>query len=81
MNRILLKKPTAPYTGTASVLMPGGAAEMVESKPGTYRVLTKRRKGFVKMALKNGLELLLFALIAITSLRVHETEETAHSVN
>ena len=67
MNRILSTKPKAPYTGTASVLMPGGAAEMMESKPGTYRVVTKRRKGFVRIALKNGLELLLIVLIAVAN--------------
>ncbi|XP_043528821.1 2-acylglycerol O-acyltransferase 2-A-like [Frieseomelitta varia] len=54
MNRILSMKPKAPYTGRASVLMPGGAAEMMESKPGTYRVVTHRRKGFVRIALRNG---------------------------
>ncbi|XP_050574128.1 2-acylglycerol O-acyltransferase 1-like [Bombus affinis] len=50
----LSTKPPPPYTGRATVLMPGGAAEALESKPGIYRILIKRRKGFVKLALQNG---------------------------
>ncbi|KAK9302952.1 hypothetical protein QLX08_005218 [Tetragonisca angustula] len=54
VNQLLSTKPQAPYTGRATVLMVGGAAEATESKPGTYRILIKRRKGFVRLALKNG---------------------------
>ncbi|XP_003395134.2 2-acylglycerol O-acyltransferase 1-like [Bombus terrestris] len=50
----LSTKPFPPYTGKVTVLIPGGAAEAFECKPGTYRVLIKRRKGFVKLALQNG---------------------------
>ncbi|XP_043579954.1 2-acylglycerol O-acyltransferase 1-like [Bombus pyrosoma] len=50
----LSTRPPPPYTGRATVLIPGGAAEVFESKPGTYRILIKRRKGFVKLALQNG---------------------------
>ncbi|KAK1132265.1 hypothetical protein K0M31_016386 [Melipona bicolor] len=57
MNLLLSTKPEAPYTGNASVLMPGGAAEIIESKPGTYRILIKRRKGFVRLSLKNGVSM------------------------
>ncbi|CAD1469759.1 unnamed protein product, partial [Heterotrigona itama] len=57
MNQLLSTKPAAPFTGKVTVLMPGGAAEIMESKPGTYRILIKRRKGFVRLALKNGVPL------------------------
>ncbi|XP_020287975.1 2-acylglycerol O-acyltransferase 2-A-like [Pseudomyrmex gracilis] len=50
----LSSPPEEPYTGKAVTLIPGGASEALESKPGTYRTLIKRRKGFVKLALKNG---------------------------
>lgn len=40
--------------GKAAVLMVGGAAESLYCKPGTYRIVLKKRKGFVKLALKNG---------------------------
>ncbi|CAD1470029.1 unnamed protein product [Heterotrigona itama] len=54
LNQLLSTKPQAPYTGRATVLIVGGAAEVTESKPNTYRIVMKRRKGFVKLALKNG---------------------------
>ncbi|KAK9302953.1 hypothetical protein QLX08_005219 [Tetragonisca angustula] len=54
VNQLLSTKPEAPYTGRATVLIVGGAAEAAECMPGTYRILIKRRKGFVRLALKNG---------------------------
>ncbi|KAK9302948.1 hypothetical protein QLX08_005215 [Tetragonisca angustula] len=54
VNYSLSTKPAAPYTGRATVLVVGGVAEVMESKPDTYRILVKRRKGFVKLSLKNG---------------------------
>ncbi|XP_050574131.1 diacylglycerol O-acyltransferase 2-like [Bombus affinis] len=50
----LSTRPSPPYTGRAIILIPGGAAEAFECKPGIYRILIKRRKGFVKLALQNG---------------------------
>ncbi|KAJ8921379.1 hypothetical protein NQ315_002995 [Exocentrus adspersus] len=43
-----------PGGGHVCVLMVGGAAEAYFCKPGSYKVILKRRKGFVKLALKNG---------------------------
>ncbi|XP_012276477.1 2-acylglycerol O-acyltransferase 2-B-like [Orussus abietinus] len=43
-----------PETGRATVLIVGGASEALECKPGSYRIVLKRRKGFVKLALKHG---------------------------
>ncbi|KAH0814407.1 hypothetical protein GEV33_008384 [Tenebrio molitor] len=34
--------------------MPGGAVEAYNSQPGKYKFVVKKRKGFVKVALKNG---------------------------
>ncbi|OAD56202.1 2-acylglycerol O-acyltransferase 1 [Eufriesea mexicana] len=54
INHQLSTKPPPPFTGRATVLIVGGASESLECKPGTYRILVKRRKGFVKIALKHG---------------------------
>ncbi|XP_011878989.1 PREDICTED: 2-acylglycerol O-acyltransferase 1-like [Vollenhovia emeryi] len=51
---LLSTPPKSPYTGKATVLIVGGASESMESTPGTYRSLVKRRKGFVKLALTYG---------------------------
>ncbi|KAJ4436879.1 hypothetical protein ANN_17011 [Periplaneta americana] len=40
--------------GNAVALVVGGASESLECRPGTYRIILKRRKGFVKLALKYG---------------------------
>ncbi|KOC69937.1 2-acylglycerol O-acyltransferase 1 [Habropoda laboriosa] len=54
LHYLLSTKPPAPYTGRATILIIGGASESLECKPGTYRILVKRRKGFIKIALKHG---------------------------
>lgn len=51
---LLSHKPEKPFTGRATVLIVGGASESLECKPRTYRILVKRRKGFVRLALKHG---------------------------
>ncbi|XP_074033438.1 2-acylglycerol O-acyltransferase 1 isoform X2 [Leptinotarsa decemlineata] len=43
-----------PQGGHICVLMVGGAAEAYYCKPGNYKVILRKRKGFVKLALKNG---------------------------
>lgn len=43
-----------PGTGRAAALPVGGAAESFYCRPGQYKIVLKRRKGFVKLALKNG---------------------------
>ncbi|XP_046625663.1 2-acylglycerol O-acyltransferase 1-like isoform X2 [Neodiprion virginianus] len=45
---------SVPGGGRATVLAVGGASESLKCKPGTYRVILKRRKGFVRIALKHG---------------------------
>ncbi|XP_076766033.1 2-acylglycerol O-acyltransferase 2-A [Xylocopa sonorina] len=57
LNYRLSSKPPPPYTGMATVLVVGGAFEALESIPGTYRTVIKKRKGFVKLALKHGTSL------------------------
>lgn len=54
INNLLSSKAHSPHKGRAVVLIVGGASESLECKPGKYRILVKRRKGFVKIALKNG---------------------------
>lgn len=43
-----------PLGGYVCVLMVGGAAEAYYCKPGSYTIILKKRKGFIKLALKNG---------------------------
>jgi hypothetical protein len=43
-----------PEGGHIVNLMPGGAVEAYNSQPGKYKFVVKKRKGFVKVALKNG---------------------------
>ncbi|KAI6186518.1 Acyltransferase [Aphelenchoides besseyi] len=40
--------------GTVVALVPGGAAEALDSSPDCYRLTLKNRKGFIKVALQNG---------------------------
>ncbi|XP_017888720.1 2-acylglycerol O-acyltransferase 1-like isoform X2 [Ceratina calcarata] len=54
LNYQLSTKPPAPYTGKITILIVGGASESLECQPGTYRTLVKKRKGFIKLALKHG---------------------------
>ncbi|XP_014207549.1 2-acylglycerol O-acyltransferase 1 [Copidosoma floridanum] len=61
MNYLLSTKPTErdgptedPVQGRIVVIMVGGASEAFKCKPNTYSILVKRRKGFVRVALKNG---------------------------
>ncbi|XP_017888680.1 2-acylglycerol O-acyltransferase 2-like [Ceratina calcarata] len=50
----LSTKPEQGYTGKVTILVPGGAAESLECRPNTYRIIVKRRKGFVRLALMHG---------------------------
>jgi hypothetical protein len=40
--------------GNAVALIVGGASESLDSRPGTYKIILKRRKGFVRLALIHG---------------------------
>lgn len=40
--------------GNAAIIVVGGAAESLEAVPGRATLVLKKRKGFVKMALKTG---------------------------
>nr|XP_022908016.1 2-acylglycerol O-acyltransferase 1-like [Onthophagus taurus]XP_022911992.1 2-acylglycerol O-acyltransferase 1-like [Onthophagus taurus] len=50
INYVLSK----PEGGNVCALMVGGAAEAFNCRPGEYRLILKNRKGFVRLALKNG---------------------------
>jgi len=43
--------------GTSVLIVPGGIEEIYYSKPGTCKVLIKKRKGFIKLALEHGANL------------------------
>ncbi|XP_014468412.1 PREDICTED: 2-acylglycerol O-acyltransferase 1-like [Dinoponera quadriceps] len=51
---LLSTPPSSSFTGRATLLIVGGASESLESLPGTYRTIVKKRKGFIKLALQNG---------------------------
>jgi 1-acyl-sn-glycerol-3-phosphate acyltransferase len=59
----LLRRP-----GNAVVLFPGGASEAVETVEGENRVLLSRRKGFVRVALEAGADLVPVACFGETDL-------------
>ena len=44
-------------TSNAVVIVVGGAQEALYMRPGDYKIVLKKRKGFVKLALKNGASL------------------------
>ncbi|XP_018568263.1 2-acylglycerol O-acyltransferase 1-like isoform X2 [Anoplophora glabripennis] len=46
-----------PGGGNVLGITVGGAKESLNSKPGIYRIVLRRRKGFVKLALRNGARL------------------------
>ncbi|XP_011311789.1 2-acylglycerol O-acyltransferase 2-A isoform X2 [Fopius arisanus] len=50
----LLRPKDKNEKNTAVVLVVGGAAESFKCKPSTYDLVLKRRKGFVRVALKTG---------------------------
>lgn len=54
LEYLLSTPPRSPYTGRAMILVVGGASEAMESLPDIYRTIVKKRKGFVKLALKHG---------------------------
>ena len=40
--------------GNIAVVIVGGAAESLDARPGSFTVILKDRKGFIKMALSTG---------------------------
>nr|CAD7606633.1 unnamed protein product [Timema genevievae] len=57
-----------PEGGNAPCLVVGGATESMYSQPGSYHVVIKRRKGFVKLALQNGASLVPVVVFGETEL-------------
>jgi 2-acylglycerol O-acyltransferase 2 len=45
------------YTSNAVVLVVGGAQEALNARPGNYKIVVKKRKGFVRVALETGASL------------------------
>lgn len=42
------------YTSNAAIIMIGGAQEALNCRPNNYAIILKKRKGFVKMAIRTG---------------------------
>lgn len=59
------------HSGHSIALAPGGARESLESTPGTMRLILKRRRGFVKLALATGA-----ALVPVLSFGENELYNT-----
>ncbi|KAF2441069.1 diacylglycerol O-acyltransferase 2A [Karstenula rhodostoma CBS 690.94] len=49
--------PNNEGMGRAITIVVGGARESLESKPGTLRLVVRRRQGFVKLAIRKGADL------------------------
>jgi hypothetical protein len=49
--------PNGEGMGRAITIVVGGARESLDAKPGTIRLVLRRRKGFVKMAIRTGADL------------------------
>lgn len=45
------------HTSNAVVIVVGGAQEALYMRPGLYKIVLKKRKGFIKLALRNGASL------------------------
>lgn len=55
IENLLSYKTTSPEDfNKAVILIVGGAAEALNCKPSTYRIIYNKRKGFIRMALKTG---------------------------
>jgi 2-acylglycerol O-acyltransferase 2 len=46
--------PNGEGMGRAITIVVGGARESLEGKPGSMKLVLKRRKGFIKLAIRNG---------------------------
>lgn len=57
MKYILNNEGRCKSKGQAAILLVGGAAESMESFPGRYRLVLRKRKGFVRIALETGCSL------------------------
>lgn len=49
--------PNNEGMGRAVTIVVGGARESLEAKPGTLRLILRRRKGFIKIAIRTGADL------------------------
>eukprot|EP01137_Pigoraptor_chileana_P000471 Opistho-2@36736 len=52
-----IRNTLARGPGNACLIVVGGAAEALDARPGTYDLTLMNRKGFVRMALENGADL------------------------
>lgn len=57
LKYILTNKGQCKSKGQVCALIIGGAAESLESRPGVFRLVLKKRKGFIRVALETGTSL------------------------
>jgi hypothetical protein len=69
-----------PEGGHIVILMPGGATEACNSQPGKYKFVVKSRKGFVKVALRNGSPLVPVISFGETDLFEQLEGRTLHKI-
>ncbi|XP_015121847.1 2-acylglycerol O-acyltransferase 2-A [Diachasma alloeum] len=74
----LLQPKSQNEKSTAVVLVVGGAAESLKCRPSTYDIILKKRKGFVKIALKTGTPLVPVFSFGETDLydQIRSTEDS-----
>ncbi|RKU42777.1 diacylglycerol O-acyltransferase 1 [Coniochaeta pulveracea] len=56
-NILTLGGPNGEGMGRAVTIVVGGARESLEAQPGTMRLILKERKGFIKLAIRTGADL------------------------
>jgi 2-acylglycerol O-acyltransferase 2 len=63
--------------GRAITIVIGGAAESLDAKPGSLRLILRRRKGFVKMAIRQGADLVPVLAFGENEL-YHQVDSVTH---
>ena len=51
----------------AAIILPGGAVEALEARPGSLTLNLKKRKGFIRTALRNGYGFSFLSLPNVTT--------------
>lgn len=80
----LLTQPNDPtdesnndgFTSNGTVLIVGGAEEALLSSPNTYKIILKKRKGFVRIALQCGAPIV--PVISFGEVNIYDTTQNEH---
>jgi 2-acylglycerol O-acyltransferase 2 len=74
LTRKLRFVTTTPGPGSTITIVVGGAAESLSAHPGTADLTLKRRKGFIKLAIRQGAD-----LVPVFSFGENDVRETKSS--